>query len=584
MGSMKTKISDYVIEFLVDQQIDKVFGYIGGAIAHLYHSIAKNENIEMVNCIHEQGAAFAAEGYARITGKSGIAMATSGPGATNLITSIGSCYFDSIPTLFITGQVNTYEYKYDKPVRQIGFQETDIVSIIKPIVKYAVMIDNIEDIRYELEKAYYISQHGRKGPVLVDIPMDIQRSEADISSLKSFFESEEYHTLNESNNFQLDNVISLLNSSKRPVVLVGGGVRISNAQVELLAFLKKHNLPVVYSLMGKDAVSEEYAFNMGLIGSYGNRYGNLTLANADLILVIGSRLDTRQTGTNLKTFAREAKIVQVDIDAHELGSKVPVELALNLDAKDFLIELGKYQLKIDIQEWLNHLHIYKTKFSSLVGIDNTDKIPNVVVSKIAQNLKDEVVCVDVGQHQMWTAQSLDTKEGQRVLFSGGMGAMGFALPIAIGACIASNSRTIVIAGDGGIQMNIQELEVIKRRNLPIKIFVLNNKNLGMVRQFQELYFDKKYLGTVDDYSVPNLENIAQAYGLDGRLIDSMDKLEEELKSVFSTNKAELINIQLPIQMTTVEPKLIVNKPIEDMHPFLDKNDLHSLMLIKPLED
>lgn len=581
---MKTKISDFVIEFLLDKQINKVFGYIGGAVAHIYHSIAKNDNIEIINCIHEQGAAFAAEGYSRITGKSGVTFATSGPGATNLITAIGSCYFDSVPTLFITGQVNTYEYKYDKPVRQIGFQETDIVSIVKPIVKYAVMIDKVENIRYELEKAYYISQHGRKGPVLVDIPMDVQRSEADIKSLKSFFDSEEYQQLNAQNEYSIDEVVSLLNASKRPIVLVGGGVRISDAQTELLNFLQKYHLPVVYSLMGKDAISEEYQYNMGLIGSYGNRYGNLALANSDLILVLGSRLDTRQTGTNLETFAREAKIIQVDIDNNELGSKIKVDLEICLDVKEFIEKLDIQSLKIDTKEWLKHINMYKKRFSSTVGIDNQEKIPNIVVSKIAHYLKDEIICVDVGQHQMWTAQSLDTKENQRVLFSGGMGAMGFALPCSIGACIASNKRTIVIAGDGGIQMNIQELEVIKRRNLPIKIFVLNNKNLGMVRQFQELYFDKKYLGTIDDYSVPNLVNIAKAYGIDSRVITDVDSLDVELENIFSTNRPELINIELPVQMTTVEPKLIVNKPIEDMHPFLDKKDLHSLMIVKPMEE
>jgi acetolactate synthase-1/2/3 large subunit len=561
-----------------------VFGYIGGAVAHLYHSIDKNENIEMINCIHEQGAAFAAEGYSRITGKSGVTFATSGPGATNLITAIGSCYFDSVPTLFITGQVNTYEYKYDKPVRQIGFQETDIVSIVKPIVKYAVMVDKVENIRYELEKAYFISQHGRKGPVLVDIPMDVQRTEADINRLKSFFNSEEYKQLDIQYSYEIDEVVSLLNASKRPVVLIGGGVSISNAQNELLSFVKKYNLPVVYSLMGKDAISEEYEYNLGLIGAYGNRYGNLTLANSDLILVLGSRLDTRQTGTNLDTFAREAKIIQVDIDKNELGSKIKVDLEIYSDVKSFLEKINNQSLKIDTQEWLSHLNNYKSKFSSIVGIDNNEKVPNIVVSKIAKFLKDEVVCVDVGQHQMWTAQSLDTKATQRVLFSGGMGVMGFALPCSIGACIASKNRTVVIAGDGGIQMNIQELEIIKRRNLPIKIFVLNNKNLGMVRQFQELYFDKRYLGTVDDYSVPDLVAISKAYGIDSKLITDMGALEKELEIIFSTDKPELINIELPVQMTTVEPKLIVNKPIEDMHPFLDKEELHSLMIIKPLEE
>ena len=583
---MNIKISDYIIEFLLSKNINKTFGYIGGAIAHIYHSIDKYKEMEIINCIHEQGAGFAAEGYARITGKSGVAFATSGPGATNLITPIGSCYFDSVPTMFITGQVNTYEYKYDKPVRQIGFQETDIVSIIKPIVKYAVMVDKVEDIRYELEKAYYLSQEGRKGPVLVDIPMNIQRTEVDISSLKSFFDSNEYFELenNKKEKNNVDEVINLLKESKRPIVLIGGGVRLSNANVELLNYVEKYSIPVVYSLMGKDAISEDYKYNLGLIGSYGNRYGNLALANSDLILVLGSRLDTRQTGTSLDTFAREAKIIQVDVDKNELGSKIKIDIEINSDVKDFITTLNKYEINIDITEWLKKLKEYKNKFSSTVGFDNNLKIPNYVVSIISKYLQDEDICVDVGQHQMWTAQSLNIKATQRVLFSGGMGAMGFALPASIGACIGSNKRTVVIAGDGGIQMNIQELEVINRRKLPIKIFVLNNKNLGMVRQFQELYFDKKYLGTIDDYSVPNLVDITKAYGIKARKIDNISKLEIELKDIFSSNEPELINIELPVEMTTVEPKLIVNKPIEDMHPFISKDELSSLMIIKPLEN
>ena len=583
---MNIKISDYIIEFLLSKNINKTFGYIGGAIAHIYHSIDKYKEMEIINCIHEQGAGFAAEGYARITGKSGVAFATSGPGATNLITPIGSCYFDSVPTMFITGQVNTYEYKYDKPVRQIGFQETDIVSIIKPIVKYAVMVDKAEDIRYELEKAYYLSQEGRKGPVLVDIPMNIQRTEVDISSLKSFFDSNEYFELenNKKEKNNVDEVINLLKESKRPIVLIGGGVRLSNANVELLNYVEKYSIPVVYSLMGKDAISEDYKYNLGLIGSYGNRYGNLALANSDLILVLGSRLDTRQTGTSLDTFAREAKIIQVDVDKNELGSKIKIDIEINSDVKDFIATLNKYEINIDITEWLKKLKEYKNKFSSTVGFDNNLKIPNYVVSIISKYLQDEDICVDVGQHQMWTAQSLNIKATQRVLFSGGMGAMGFALPASIGACIGSNKRTVVIAGDGGIQMNIQELEVINRRKLPIKIFVLNNKNLGMVRQFQELYFDKKYLGTIDDYSVPNFVDITKAYGIKARKIDNISKLEIELKDIFSSNEPELINIELPVEMTTVEPKLIVNKPIEDMHPFISKDELSSLMIIKPLEN
>ncbi|WP_419675987.1 thiamine pyrophosphate-binding protein [Aliarcobacter butzleri] len=353
---MSIKISDYLIEFLLEKKIDKVFGYIGGAVAHIYHSIDKYDNMEIINCIHEQGAGFAAEGYARITGKSGVAFATSGPGATNLITPIGSCFFDSVPTIFITGQVNTYEYKYDKDVRQIGFQETDIVSIIKPIVKYAVMVDKIENIRYELEKAYYLSQEGRKGPVLVDIPMNIQRTEVDINSLKSFFDSSEYlgFETNKKEKDNLEKTINLLNKSNRPIVLIGGGVRLSNASEELLSYVEKYNIPVVYSLMGKDGISEDYKYNFGLIGSYGNRYGNLALANSDLIIVLGSRLDTRQTGTSLDTFAREAKIIQVDIDKNELGSKIKIDVEINSDIKNFINILN--------QEWSSILFFFDYKW------------------------------------------------------------------------------------------------------------------------------------------------------------------------------------------------------------------------------
>jgi acetolactate synthase-1/2/3 large subunit len=578
------KLSDYIIEFLLEKKIHKVFGYIGGSITHIYHSIDKYDDIQLINCINEQGVGFAAEGYARVSGNSGIALATSGPGATNLITPIGSCYFDSVPMIFITGQVNTYEYKYDLPVRQIGFQETDIVSIVKPIVKYAVMIDDAKDIRYELEKAHFLSQNGRKGPVLIDIPMNIQREDINIEHCKSFYQSQEYKQLCKKDiTYNIEDITNKIQNSKRIVVLVGGGVRLSDAQDELLLFVKKYNIPIVYSLMGKDAISDEYEYNMGLIGSYGNRYGNLTLANSDLVLVLGSRLDSRQTGTNLKTFAREAIIIHIDIDENELGAKIKTDINVCVDIKEFLFELKKYNMNIDTSLWLDVLKKYKNKFSSIKDLNNQIKIPNNIIYKISTFSNEEVVCVDVGQHQMWVAQSFETHYNQRVLFSGGMGAMGFALPIAIGSSIATNKTSIVIVGDGGIQMNIQELEVIKRRDLPIKIFVLNNKSLGMVRQFQEIYFDKKYLGTINDYSVPDLTSIAQAYGISSLNIDIKD-IDSQLENIFSTNKPELINIQLEQTMTTVEPKLIVNKPIEDMYPFLDRKEFLENMIIKPIEE
>jgi acetolactate synthase-1/2/3 large subunit len=580
------KASDYIIEFLVDNKIDKVFGYIGGAIAHLYDSLDKNPNIEIVNTINEQGAGFAAEGYARITGKTGIATATSGPGATNLITPIGSCFFDSIPTLFITGQVNTYEYKYNKPVRQIGFQETDIVSIVKPITKYAVMVDNIKNLKYELEKSYFLTQHGRKGPVLIDIPMNIQRIDFNPKKQKSFFDSNEHKKLIK-NEFAIkyNEIISMLKASKRPILLIGGGSRIANAEESILLFLKKTKLPIVYSLMGKDVVKDDYVYNLGLIGSYGNRYSNLALANADLIIVLGSRLDTRQTGTNLKTFAREAKIIHVDIDLNELNAKIDVDLAINSDVKLIINKLLTYNFDLKINKWHSRLLQYKKSYPSTIGIDGQVKIPNKVIDIISKySSNNDIISVDVGQHQMWVAQSFNTRGNQRVLFSGGMGAMGFALPTAIGASLSIKQRVIVIVGDGGFQMNIQELEIIKRRNLPIKVFILNNKNLGMVRQFQEIYFDKKYVGTRKDYSVPNFEAIGKAYGLKSCTVLEMKYLDEIIKNVFNDNIPEIVNICLEEEMTMVEPKLIVNKPIEDMYPFLSREEFKANMIINPIEE
>jgi len=581
------KASDYIVEFLVENDIDKVFGYIGGAVANFYDSLDKNKSIEIVNTIHEQGAGFAAEGYARVSGKTGVATATSGPGATNLITPIGSCFFDSVPTLFITGQVNTYEYKYDKPVRQIGFQETDIVSIIKPITIYAVMVNRIEDLKYELEKSYYLSQHGRKGPVLIDIPMNIQRADFEPSEEKSFFNSDEYKEYESEikYDFKLKEIHKLLEDSKRPILLLGGGARISNAENALYKFLTKNEIPIVYSLMGKDIVKDSYSFNLGLIGAYGNRYGNLSLANSDLIIVLGSRLDTRQTGTDVKTFAREAKIVQVDIDVNELGTKIKADILVQSDVKKFVELLNEISIDFDISKWRDKLLSYKEKFPSITSIDKKNKVPNQIIHEISKHLSDEdVICADVGQHQMWVAQSLDMKNNQRVLFSGGMGAMGCALPTAIGAVLSGKKRAIVIVGDGGFQMNIQELEILKRRNLSIKIFVMNNANLGMVRQFQEIYFEENYAGTKKDYTVPDFEKIAMAYGIKSCTTTDINKTFQIIKKALETDTPELVNIKLVESLTTVEPKLIVNKPIEDMYPFLDRDEFNSNMIVKPLED
>ena len=585
------KLSDYVVDFITKQGVSHIFEFIGGAIVHLLDSAYDRDDIQCVSMHHEQSGSFAAEAYARINGNLGVVMATSGPGALNMVTSIGSCYFDSVPCLFITGQVNTYEYKFDQPVRQIGFQETDIVSVVKPIVKYTAMVTDATRIRFELEKAIYLAQHGRKGPVLLDLPMDIQRAQIEPKELPSFFASEEYKVLSRERDVdvQIDEVVCMLTQAKRPVVLVGGGVRSANAAEALGMLVERTAIPVVSSLMGLDAVSHDYPEFMGMIGSYGNRYSNLAVANCDFLLVLGSRLDTRQTGTRPDTFARAAQIVQVDIDAAELGNKIAVDLCIQCDVKLFLERLNQ---KIkgckmpNIENWRERLHFYEKQYPTQSQLTASPMIePNWLMTTLSRyGQEGDIICVDVGQHQMWAAQSFRLKKGQRMLNSGGMGAMGFALPAAIGAAKARpGAQVIVIVGDGGIQLNIQELDIAVKHGLPIKIVVLNNKCLGMVRQFQDLYFSGRRQSTVKGYTAPDICKVAEAYGLQAYSIADMSQVESGLQKAFEETGAALINVWLELD-TVVSPKLVVNCPIEDMSPHLDREELKSLMLIDFVEE
>ena len=382
------KISDYIVDILVQNRVSKVFGYIGGNNAHILDSIDNHADIEMVNAVHEQGAGFSAEGYARATGRLGASTVTSGPGATNLVTPIGSCFFDSIPTIFITGQVNTFEYKYDEPVRQIGFQETDIVSIVKPITKYAVLVDKVENIRYELEKACYLAQEGRQGPVLVDIPIDLQYKSLDPESANSFFDSDLYKDLQSKNSLKVDSKVirkigQAINKAQRPVFLLGGGAKLANISGELKVLLNKNAIPVVSSLMGKDVINSDYKYNLGFIGAYGVRYANMTLANCDLLLILGSRLDARQVGRQVESFAREAKIIQVDIDKHELGRKIKGDILVNADLKVFMNQLNHEEFFPKIEPWKEKVLEYKKSYPSTETIEKKSKLPNKIIEKIS---------------------------------------------------------------------------------------------------------------------------------------------------------------------------------------------------------
>lgn len=580
------KLSDYVMDVLVSEGITHVFEVCGGALAHLLDSFYGRKDISTVSMHHEMAASIAAEGYARASGNLGVAMATSGPGAINMITGIGSCFFDSVPCLFITGQVNTYEFKFDRPVRQIGFQETDIVNIVRPITKDAFFVEDASRIKYLLQRAVHTAKGDRPGPVLLDIPLNIQRADIDPDSLKPYSGSSMLaETLDKGT---LNEVLELIKSSSRPVILAGGGVRISNSQDALRRFARISGIPVVTSLMGLDSFPHKDPLFAGMIGTYGNRYANLTIANSDLILALGTRLDTRQTGTRPETFGRGAKIVHVDIDPHELNNKVKASHPINSDIRTFLsrlLESGVMEEEDRLGPWKERIKSYKTRYPSFSMPEGDAIEPNYFMHRLSAFLpEDALICVDVGQIQMWAAQTLNINNTQRFLTQGGMASMGSALPMAIGASFARPDKIIVaISGDGGFQLNIQELQTVYHHNLPIKIILINNNCYGMVRQFQEQYFEGRYQSTVIGYSNPDFLDVVKSYKISAARISSNDKISDALAGLFDDRHPAFLEVSINTDCK-VTPKLSVNRPVEDQDPYVERDELRSNMFIDILPE
>ncbi len=554
------KASDYIVEFIEKQNITDVFGYPGGMVTHLMDSLSKS-SIRSHVTYHEQGAAFAACGYAQTTGKVGVAYATSGPGATNLITGICNAYFDSTPTLFITGQVNTFESKGDLGVRQRGFQETDIVSIVKPVTKYAVRITDASRLRFHLEQAFHIAQKDRKGPVLLDIPMDIFRADIDPDMLEGFTPHE---TEPESS---FDELLDAIGASSCPVILAGSGIKTAGA-VKLLNEVSAHlSIPVITTMLAVDICKDSYGF----IGAYGSRTANFIAAKSDLVISLGARLDVRQIGANRSAFAPDACIVRVEIDKDELSLKAHEdEIQINADVKDALKAMLTIQAR-PVNEWNN---VCDTIRDELKDIDN--KLPNKLVQKISDMIPEgAVITTDVGQNQVWVAQSFNVKADQRIFFSGGHGAMGYSLPAAIGCALASGREVYSFSGDGGIQMNIQELQTIARENIPVKIILFNNCALGMIRHFQEMYFDNNYVQTIPEggYTVPDFGAIAGAYMIPYTCVEDVSDIDGKL---FAQEGPQFIEVKIN-EPTYVFPKLEFGKPNQDQEPLLPRDLFNRLM-------
>lgn len=569
------KVISYISEFLKSKDIHTVFQLQGGMITRIIDELHRDGSFEIVSMHHEQSCAMAADAYARVTNKPGIALATSGPGATNLITGIGNCFFDSIPAIFITGQVNLNEQKGDKPIRQLGFQETDIVSIVKPITKAAIALKNALDFPEILHDAYNIALNGRPGPVLIDIPMNLQSADCGVDKIIN-----EQKVINQVENSTTSEYIRTLKKdiqeSQKPLILAGRGIRNSDAVVEFLKFAEKTSIPVVTSLNGLDVIPYTHPQRIGFIGSYGNRWADYALGTCDLLIVLGSRLDLRQTGADIKTFIQGKTIYHIDIESAELNNRIENCNILQSDLKIFFDEI----LKTDIQKgnyasWFKEIADRKELLPDTDELKNINGInPNVFIHQLSQvSGLAGVVSTDVGSNQMWVAQSLELSSGQIFLTSGGMGAMGYSLPAAIGACFALKRHPVVsITGDGGFQINIQELETIRRNNLPVKIVVLNNHCLGMIRQFQDSYFESNYAATVWGYSAPDFVAVANAYGIKAARIENENQISGKLCEMWmSDDEPFLLDVNIDIH-TNVYPKMLFGKPLTELEGELSEKN------------
>ena len=587
------KLSDYVISRLEEYTKD-VFLVSGGGCIHLVDSLSKSK-INLIPTLHEQGASIAAESYAQYTNKLGVALVTTGPGSTNAVTGIASAWLDSIPMLLLTGQVQNKDRVGDKKVRQMGFQEIDTVSIYNSITKYAVTITDPTLIKFHLDKAIYLATNGRSGPVVIDIPLDVQAAEIDIDSIQGYTPIENIYDLS-----SMDNIIEALSKAERPIVLVGNGVRLANALPEFYEFIEKTGIPVLTTWKTLDVLDESHPQYVGRPGGVGQRGANFNQQNSDFILVIGARLDHGQLAYQPQYFAREAVKCIVDIDVNEINKlNINIEFPIEADAKSFLTELNKKITKLNISNWLKYCKNLHKKYPFILSEYLENNKPHINNYAFIEHLSDLLpensllIPGSSGACSEVTMQSFKCKKGTRVYNSEGLGSMGFGIPAAVGGCIASNKKeTICIDGDGGFFMNIQELELVYRYQLPIKFFILNNNGYGSIKTTQNTHFGGNLV--VSDPSsgltLPSIELNAAAYKIPYIKISNQQNLKNDLQKVLNITGPIICELIVDPEHKTF-PKASVYKksdgsfatrPMEDLAPFLDRKEFLNNLLIKPL--
>jgi len=543
-----------IVESLKKEGVDTLFCYTGGAVISIFDELHKHgEGLRLIQPRHEQGGTHAADGYARSTGKPGVVLVTSGPGATNTITGIATAYMDSIPLVVITGQVSTDKIGTD------AFQESDVTGITLPITKANFLVKDVKELAITIKRAFYLATTGRPGPVVIDIPGDVQRQECEFEypddpGLISYRPKSSGHPK------QIKTTAKMLSEAKKPLILAGGGVNLSEANDELNKFLNKHKIPVATTLMGHGINPEDERLFCGFVGMHGTLYANYAIQNADLIIAIGVRFSDRITG-DASVFAKNAKLIHIDIDPAEIGKNIPVDLPIVGPAKSVLKELNGADISGNYSAWVEEIDNYR-KDHPLV-YEKTGTLKPQYLVELASDIfpEDTIVATDVGQNQMWVGQYYRFRHPRTFLTSGGLGTMGFGLPAAIGAAVGNPDRQVLMfAGDGGFQMNMQELNTIRKYNLKVKMIVMDNSYLGMVRQWQELLFEKRYSGT-DMGDNPDFLKLAEVFGIKAVRLEKSEDAERVIRELAECETSMLVHAAIDPD-ENVLPMVPAGKPLD----------------------
>lgn len=598
------RVADFVFEFIARQEIKNVFFLPGGGAMHLNDGLLKQKSIVPISMLHEQGASIAAEGYARTSGKFGVCLVTSGPGSTNAITGLAGAWFESTPVMFISGQVKRADLKKNSGVRQMGSQELEIVPVVSSLTKYAVCMVEPLQVKRELEKALYLMKDGRPGPVWIDIPLDVQATEIDPNDLISFDPAE----LSSNKSCEvvggetLAELVRLLRQARRPVLLVGNGVHCARAERELRELIERLNMPTLTTWIAADLLEYSHPLHFGRPGTVAPRGANFTIQNADFLLAIGCRMDFAITGFNRAQFCRGATIAVVDVDAAEIEKlgELP-DIAIVSDAKAFiesLLEQLSKDNRISYPEWVNQCSAWKERYPVVLpeyraqkGFANTYVFTEALCEELSEG--DMIIPGSSGASidTFWLSAKL--KSGQRAVATGGLGAMGYGLPAAIGGCLGGDCRrTISVDGDGGFVMNIQELEVVRRLNLPIKFFVLNNNGYASIRSMQNGYF-KQSIGADPNsgLTLPDICRVAAAFGIDTLRIQDQSELRQIIRRALDADGPVVCEVMVQPDQA-IGPRVssriradgsMVSSPLEDLFPFLDRAELKANMFIPLVE-